>query len=112
MILEGKMKLDWEHIYLLGWYDQSGKSYLTTWSGDLPIINVIVTGPSSLHTFGPPLWKAPAQAKLPGAPLVEEFQLHEITIDDDPIEEARDLNGVVAVGWYIEEGFKRKWETT
>ena len=37
--------IDWNHVYLLAWYGPDGRPYLTTWSGDLPYITVVVTGP-------------------------------------------------------------------
>lgn len=51
-------KLDWDHVYLLGWYDSKGKPYLSTWSGDLKKVEVVVVGFN--HALGPPLWSTPA----------------------------------------------------
>jgi len=104
--------IDWSHIYLLAWYGTDGRPYFTTWKGDLPHIRVIVTGPE-VEKWGPPIWKAPANCKpnaygLPSYPF-EQFQLHEVKEGEDWEAKARKLGGVRAFGWYIEQGFERKW---
>jgi hypothetical protein len=91
-----EMKFDWDHIYLLSWYDQNGKAYLTTWEGDLPIIAVVVTG--ARKPYGPPLWRAPVPAGC---------ELHEIPTGKGNQEYAKELGGVVAIGWYIKDGLTR-----
>lgn len=103
------MILDWNHVYLLGWYDQSGRGHLTTWYGDRETTKVIVTGPM-VKSFGPPLWKSPTlfdNKTCPG-PSVDQYTLHEIPDGFSPQGFARRLNGVVAIGWYIPEGFVRR----
>ncbi|MBA7593193.1 hypothetical protein ES703_00110 [subsurface metagenome] len=104
--------IDWNHIYLLAWYGPDGRPYLTTWSGDLPYITVVVTGPD-VQKWGPPLWDAPANCKpnpywFPSHHF-SEYQLHEVKPDEDPTEKARQLGGVKAMGWYFEKPFERKW---
>jgi len=105
--------IDWNHVYLLGWYDRSVRPYYTTWSGDLPRIQVVVTGPE-VEKWGPPIWKAPANVKpnsygFPSYPY-DQYQLHEVKEGEDWEAKARELGGVRAFGWYIEQGFERKWE--
>lgn len=110
--------IDWNHVYLLGWYDHDGKPYLTTWRDTEKTknnyITVVVTGPDVLQ-YGPPIWNAPANCKpnkygFPSHP-VEEYQLHEVKVGEDADEKAHQLGGVKAIGWYIEEGFERRWVT-
>jgi hypothetical protein len=104
---------DWEHVYLLGWYGPSGHPYLTTWEGDKPPIRVVVTGPEGITQFGPPLWGYLTNVKVPN-PLqiepihVDDCQLHFVQPGEDRLAKARELAGVGAIGWYIEEGFQRR----
>lgn len=92
---EKEMKFDWDHIYLLGWYDENGKAFLTTWEGSQPLIYVVVTGASP---YGPPLWRAP---------IPKDCELHEIPTGKGNQEYAKGLGGVLAFGWYIEDGMTR-----
>ena len=107
-----KRVIDWNHIYLLGWYGLNRKPYLTTWDGAHPDIHVVVTGPE-VESWGPPIWAAPANCKpnTIGVPsyTVDQFGLHEVAEGEDPFLKAEELGGVHAFGWYIEEGFERKW---
>lgn len=79
----------WANTYLLGWYDK-GRGYLTTWDGDLPMVNVVVTGFNA--TLGPPMWNAP---------VPEGAQLHRIPDDFTPEAYAQKLGGVHAFGWRV-----------
>jgi hypothetical protein len=79
---------DWSNTYLLGWH-QDGRPYLTTWDGDLPMVDVIVTGHS---VYGPPMWDAP---------VPEGARLHRIPNDYSPEAYAAKLGGVHAFGWRI-----------
>lgn len=81
--------LDWNNTYLLGWYDENGRSFLTTWSGDLPMIQVVVTGCNGINM---PLWNAqvPKGAKL-----------HPVPHDTEPRDYARKLGGYHAFGWRV-----------
>jgi len=91
--------LDWNHIYILAWYDPyDGTPYLTTWHGDLPTVTVHVTGPS-VRTYGPPMWSADHSTM--GFPY-EMFTLHEEKVP----------RSVKAHAWYVEEGFNREKEPT
>jgi hypothetical protein len=81
--------LTWENTYLLAWYDRAGKSYLTSWDGDLPMIHVVVTGCSGMNM---PLWNAPVPS---GATI------HPIPPSTDPQEYARQLGGYYAFGWRV-----------
>ncbi len=79
----------WENTYLLAWYDRTGRSYLTTWDGNLPIVHVVVTGCNGMNM---PLWNAP---------VPEGAQLHRVPDDMDPQEYARKLGGFYAFGWRV-----------
>ena len=100
-----KIKLDWDHVYLLGWYNRDGVAHLTSWSGGNPNIHVVVSGPKVL-TYGPPLWNASISMEMGGYP-VEDFTLHELKLEEDWQSQAQKLGGVIAFGWYIPKGFKR-----
>lgn len=101
MNMQNSKQIDWDHVYLLAWYDQTGKSYLTTWDGDLPYVHVVVTGLGGRHM---PLWKSsdvPSGAQLHLVP-------DDVTDFRQQIEYANKMGGYLALGWYIEEGFKRE----
>lgn len=87
-------QVDWEHVYLLGSYGRDGEAYLTTWSGNRPEVEVVVTG---VHHA--PMWDAPV-------PMGAE--LHEVPKGTDGQEYAKELDGIYAFGWYVEEGFERE----
>lgn len=89
------LTIDWDHVYLLGWYGHDGKPYLTTWDGNLPYVNVVVTG---CDHFNMPMWKAP---------VPKGAELHAIPEDKNPQEYAIEINGYHALGWYIADGFQR-----
>lgn len=108
--------IDWDHVYLLGWYGPDGRPYLTTWIDSEETRNnyicVVVTGPE-VTKWGPPIWNAPANCKpnAYGFPShhYTEYQLHEVKLGEDADEKAKELGGVKAFGWYIEQGFERRW---
>lgn len=83
------MGLDWSEHYLLGWYDRSGRAYLTTWDGDLPVVHVVVTGCAESRI---PLWSAKVP---PGA------RLEPVPEGQDPHEYAAELGGYHAIGWRV-----------
>ena len=85
---------DWQHIYLLGWEDHAGQSYLSTWSGDLPWVEVVVH-----NTQLVPLWNAPVP---PSA------RLESIPEGEDGREYAQRVGGFFAFGWYVKEGVSRR----
>ena len=107
------MHLDWNHFYILGWYDSNRKPYLTTWDGKAPIITAVITGPK-VQTHGPPIWDSPEVWKGYGL-AYEKYTIHELPCEvgaeiiEDPYHAAELLGGVVAFGWYIQKGFTRKW---
>lgn len=108
--------IDWNHVYLLGWYGSDGRPHLTTWIDTEETknnyIRVIVTGPE-IQEWGPPIWDAPANCKPNpyGFPSYDytKYQLHEVNDSEDAQEKAKQLGGVRALGWYFEKGFERKW---
>ena len=89
-------KLTWDHIYLLGWIDHEGQSYLTTWEGNLPRLEVIVYGVNGLNM---PLWDASVP---PGA------RLEAVPEGKDGLGEARLHGGLLALAWYVAERITRK----
>lgn len=93
-------QIDWAHVYLLGWYDETGKGYLSTWDGDLPYVYVVVTGVPA-HRM--PLWKAPIPTSSASLSLVPE----EVTDLRQQIEYATSKGGYLAIAWYIADGFER-----
>lgn len=107
-----KRIIDWNHVYLLGWFGRDRRAYLTTWVGKRPDITVIVTGPDILE-WGPPIWDAPANCKpnasgIPHHPYTD-YQLHEVKEGEDSDAKAIELGGVKAIGWYFPDSFERKW---
>jgi hypothetical protein len=84
--------IDWDHVYLLGWYDWNRKAYLTSWDGNFPMVNVIVTGGT------PVMWRGYVKNGL---------KLHEIPEGIDPHKQAMLMNGLFAFGWYIKDGIDR-----
>jgi hypothetical protein len=89
------MAIDWEHIYLLGWYDWSGRAYLTSWDGDHPVYDFVITGPSS-PPKDIPMWDAPVDR--------ETYKLYRIPPGEEPGSYAKRLGGYHVIGWYFEEG--------
>lgn len=89
--------VDWDHVYLLGWYDHEGRDYLTSWDGDLPYVNVVVLG--VLPETGMPLWNA----SVPEGAMVEE-----IPEGVDPHEYAKEKGGYYAFGWLFADGVERR----
>lgn len=108
--------IDWNHVYLLGWYGPDGRPYLTTWTDTEETrenyIKVVVIGPD-VQQWGVPMWSAPANCKPNsyGFPShhYTEYQLHEVKHGEDADQKAREMGGVKAIGWYIEQGFERRW---
>ncbi len=92
--------IDWNHVYLLAWYDETGRGYLTTWDGDLPYVNVVVTGARPITM---PLWAAEVP---PGAGIMLVPPDRDTT-REERLAFARESGGYLALGWYIAEGFSR-----
>lgn len=92
-----KLPVDWDHVYLLGWYGEDGRACLTTWDGDLPMIDVVVLG---IRAYRVPAWDAevPRGATVVGIPDGVE----------SPTDHARELGGIHAFGWHVAEPIKRK----
>ena len=98
--MDNSETLDWDHVYLLGWYDENCRSYLTTWDGDLPMVGVIVTGCEPTRM---PLWSAPVPTSAKLHPVPSHLEnLREIVLH------AWAMNGYYAFGWKTEEAFERK----
>lgn len=88
-------ELSWDRLYLLGWYDHSGRPHLTTWGGDRPLIHVVVHG---VNGFNFPLWDAPVPSRARVEPLPQDWQGTYDTFD----------GGYIAIGWLLEEPFVRR----
>lgn len=86
----------WEHVYLLGWYDRSGRPYLTSWGGDMPVYDYVVVGCSPMRM---PMWDAqvPENAKVYSIPVGKTAQDY-----------AKEMGGYHAIGWRSENPIKRK----
>lgn len=89
-----KMIIDWDHVYLVGYYDKSGNPILTTWISTKPRIDVVVTGCDEV-----PLWRAP---------IPTGCKIHEIPAGRDPGEYAKSIGGLYAFGWYEKDEITRK----
>jgi hypothetical protein len=78
-----------DHVYLLGWYDETGKPFLSSWDGSRPVRNFVITGAKPTEV---PLWNAavPPNAKLYFVPMGK-----------DPKEYAKELGGYHAIGWWM-----------
>lgn len=78
-----------DHVCLLGWYDEKGRGFLTTWDGERPVRSFVVTGVDSVSM---PLLQSPVPS---GA------KLHLVPMGEDPQAHAKKLGGFHAVGWYM-----------
>jgi len=88
----------WDHVYLLGWYDESGKAFLTTWDGDKPVRSFVVTGVDSINM---PLWNAP---------VPKNAAIHAVPMGKDPQIHARELGGFHAIGWWVPKNERKSQE--
>jgi hypothetical protein len=91
------MKIDWEHIYLLGWHSADGKRNFTSWSGQRPWVDVVVIGATD-DDMAHIMWAAPLHA---------DFKLIPIPALTNRLAYAKINSGLHAFGWYLEEGVKR-----
>lgn len=87
--IEEGFEVTWENMYLLGHYDKyTGRAYLTTWDGDAPLVDVVVTGCNNINI---PMW---------GNPAPEGAEIVAIPEGKDPKEFAKEINGIHAFGWH------------
>lgn len=91
------MKIDWEHIYLLGWHSKDGKRNLTSWRGKYRWIDVVVVGATD-NDLKHLMW---------ASPLHKDFQLILIPPLTNCQWFANMNNGLHAFGAYVEDGIKR-----
>lgn len=89
------LPVTWDHVYILGWYSENGRANLTSWDGDAPIIDVMITG---LHGRRVPVWSSevPRGAELTRVPD-----------GASPQEYARESGGLYAFGWHLAEPIER-----
>lgn len=90
------MKIDWEHIFLLGWHSPDGKRNLTSWSGKNPWIDVVVV--ANDNDMQHIMWAQPLHANFP---------LLSIPPLTNRLSYAKINSGLHAFGWYIENGINR-----
>ncbi len=90
------MIIDWAHLYLLAWWGEDGRSFLSTWDGDLPEVYVVVTG---LGGRSMPLWNSPIPSGAEPHLVPEGFD-HE-----KRLAYAAEKGGLLALAWYIEAGY-------
>ena len=104
------MKIDWKHVYLLGFWYPNGKRSLTSWDGYAQRVEVVVVGDGVQKALNwknnrrIPMWDAPAPPDMEVRPFPSD-------VPDDTdvkIKYATEHGGVFAFGWYFEEGFERK----
>lgn len=91
------MKIDLEHVYLLGWHSADGKKNLTTWQGNRPWIDVVVVGATD-NDMKNIMWSSS---------LHKDFQLIKIPALTNKAAFAKMNGGLSAFGWYLDEGVKR-----
>lgn len=89
--------LTWDNLYLLGWTSRNGRANLTTWNGDRPLVHVIVTGVAEHHM---PMWSAPVPVSA---------RIHEIPLDREREQYAKEIGGYVAFGWKIPVKREKHW---
>lgn len=82
----------WEDVYILGFYDASGRGYFTSWTGDAPVIHVVVTG--CRHTIRDPF-------PFLATHVPSGAGIHSIPPGWDEKDYAEELGGVRAFGWYL-----------
>ena len=92
--------LDWDFTYLLGWYGPDERSYLSSWMGSNPPVEVIVVGYN--EGYGPPLWNAPVP------PSCKVYKMPEHIVDlKAKVAYATHLGGVYAFGWLLDKPVDR-----
>lgn len=94
------MILDWNHVYLLGWNDETGKSHLSSWTGDQKVHDFVVIGATDGR---PPLW-----GQMPNNPETRLEAMPEGLSHEQQLAHAKARGGLRAFGWYYEEGFDLK----
>ncbi len=101
--------VDWDHVYLLGYYT-GRNSHLTTWYSDEKTEGIRVLVRNCRSPFGPPMWDA----------FPEEATLEEIPSDVDPFSVVPPASRYssqttfYAFGWYFREAgrFRRHTRLT
>jgi len=91
------MKIDWEHIYLLGWDSPDGKRNLTSWHGKHPWVDVVIVGATDFD-MSKLVWNSP---------LHGSFSMLEVPAGVNAQWYAKEKGGLRAFGWYMEDGVDR-----
>jgi len=89
-------KIDWGHVYLLGYEGFNGRMYLTTWGGEGNEIEVAVTGGGNEYI---PLWNDA---------VPDGMELHPIPEGTDARTYAKEIGGRYAFGWLVETQIERE----
>lgn len=80
--------VNWDTVYILGSYDKyTGKAYLTSWDGDLPTINVVITNCGQNNV---PFWNNP---------VPDGSEIHPVPEGKNWESYAKELGGIRAFGW-------------
>lgn len=91
------MKIDLDHVFLLGWHSENGMRNLTNWNGRHLWINVVVVGANDVD-MSYIMWSSP---------LHRDFQLLLVPPLTNNLFYARSNGGLHAFGWYFDQGIKR-----
>jgi len=86
--------LDWNHILLLGWYDQEGRASLIRRQACGPVLMIVVSGVEE------------SEMRLIDISVPEHARLETIPEEENPFDCARMAGGFYAVGVYVKEGFE------
>lgn len=95
--------IDWDHIYILAWYDHDGKGYLSSWQGDYPKVYVLVEGLRSgpLGFVQMPMWNAPVPEGVTLREIDQELPFQ------DMLGVSRDRDALLALAWVMPEVIDR-----
>ena len=93
------MKIDWNHIYLLGWHSKDGKRNLTQFGmSKNKWVDVVVVGASD-QDMKRVMWDNGLHKQMELLAIPAGFNCQWF---------AEENNGIHAFGWHIESGFERK----
>jgi hypothetical protein len=91
------MKVNLNHILLLGWHSANGQRNLTTWTGTGVWVDVVIKNATDKDLSN----------IMGNNPLHKDFQLLLIPPQTNKQEYAKLHNGISAFGWYVESGINR-----
>lgn len=91
------MKIDLDHIYLLGWHSNDGRNNISSWQGHNQWIDVVVVGATD-NDMKNILW---------ASALHKKFEVILIPALTNKLSFAKLNSGLHGYGWYLSEGIKR-----